>query len=207
MYLQAICEAYCSDPNPTRDSNALDAVKAAYCAWHITGTDLNFQLYFSATQYQLIWGNFPRGSSVLGYVVLLGLFLAASIPPGVQADWKILTHLLMPWAHEAMAVPICKKWQDPERLCGCQRCCRHDKIGGSSLDFCQAHKLRMASQMPQVALVVSIISLVYPCINSRSLLSICSAWEGELCTSIMCNIVTWTIKSLFFSVVHCKLYK
>lgn len=78
---EAICEAYCSDPNPTRDSNALDAVKAAI---------LRMTYY---------WYNFmplSRGSSVVGYVVLLGLFLAASmdvtasIPPGVQVDWEAI---------------------------------------------------------------------------------------------------------------------
>lgn len=78
---EAICEIYCSDPNPTRDSNALDAVKAAI---------LRMTYY---------WYNFmplSRGTSAVGYVVLLGLFLAAgmditaSIPPGVQVDWEAL---------------------------------------------------------------------------------------------------------------------
>uniref|UniRef100_A0A0E0Q3C1 Suppressor of RPS4-RLD 1 n=1 Tax=Oryza rufipogon TaxID=4529 RepID=A0A0E0Q3C1_ORYRU len=78
---EAICEAYCSDTNPTRDPDTLDAVKAAI---------LRMTYY---------WYNFmplSRGSAVVGYVVLLGLFLAAnmdvtaSIPHGVQVDWEAI---------------------------------------------------------------------------------------------------------------------
>uniref|UniRef100_A0A0D9WUT6 Uncharacterized protein n=1 Tax=Leersia perrieri TaxID=77586 RepID=A0A0D9WUT6_9ORYZ len=77
----AICDAYCSDTNPTRDPDTLDAVKAAI---------LRMTFY---------WYNFmplSRGSAVVGYVVLLGLYLAAnmdvtaSIPQGVQVDWEAI---------------------------------------------------------------------------------------------------------------------
>ncbi|XP_006658223.1 suppressor of RPS4-RLD 1 [Oryza brachyantha] len=78
---EAICDAYCSDTNPTRDPDTLDAVKAAI---------LRMTYY---------WYNFmplSRGSAVVGYVVLLGLFLAAtmdvtaSIPQGTQVDWEAI---------------------------------------------------------------------------------------------------------------------
>uniref|UniRef100_A0A0D9WUT7 Uncharacterized protein n=1 Tax=Leersia perrieri TaxID=77586 RepID=A0A0D9WUT7_9ORYZ len=78
---EAICDAYCSDTNPTRDPDTLDAVKAAI---------LRMTFY---------WYNFmplSRGSAVVGYVVLLGLYLAAnmdvtaSIPQGVQVDWEAI---------------------------------------------------------------------------------------------------------------------
>lgn len=57
-----------------------------------------------------------RGSSVVGYVVLLGLFLAASmdvtasIPPGVQVDWEAIlspdpdtfVHAVKPWLYPSV---------------------------------------------------------------------------------------------------------
>ncbi|TVU19671.1 hypothetical protein EJB05_35834 [Eragrostis curvula] len=100
---EAICEAYCSDTNPTRDPGTLDAVKDAI---------LRMTYY---------WYNFmplSRGSAVVGYVVLLGLFLAAnmdvtaSIPPGVQVDWEAMlspdpdtfVNAVRPWLYPSIKI-------------------------------------------------------------------------------------------------------
>ncbi|GJN10543.1 hypothetical protein PR202_ga28644 [Eleusine coracana subsp. coracana] len=100
---EAICEAYCSDTNPTRDPGTLDAVKDAI---------LRMAYY---------WYNFmplSRGSAVVGYVVVLGLFLAAnmdvtaSIPPGVQVDWEAIlspdpgtfVNAVKPWLYPSIKI-------------------------------------------------------------------------------------------------------
>ncbi|ONM27966.1 Suppressor of RPS4-RLD 1 [Zea mays] len=105
---EAICEAYCNDTNPTRDPGVLDAVKDAI---------LRMTYY---------WYNFmplSRGSAVVGYVVLLGLFLAAnmditaSIPPGVQVDWEAIlspdpgtfVDAVKPWLYPSTKISRCLK--------------------------------------------------------------------------------------------------
>ncbi|TVU13165.1 hypothetical protein EJB05_40697 [Eragrostis curvula] len=100
---EAICEAFCSDTTPTRDPGTLDAVKDAI---------LRMTYY---------WYNFmplSRGSAVVGYVVLLGLFLAAnmdvtaSIPAGVQVDWEAMlspdpdtfVNAVKPWLYPSIKI-------------------------------------------------------------------------------------------------------
>jgi len=105
---EAICEAYCNDTHPTRDPSTLDAVKDAI---------LRMTYY---------WYNFmplSRGSAVVGYIVLLGLFLAAnmdvttSIPPDVQVDWEAIlspdpetfVDAVKPWSYPSIKISRCLK--------------------------------------------------------------------------------------------------
>ncbi|KAG9440274.1 hypothetical protein H6P81_020439 [Aristolochia fimbriata] len=78
---EAICNSYCIDAYGSTDMKALENVRNAI---------LRMTYY---------WYNFmplSRGSAVVGYIVLLGLFLAAnmvvtgSIPTGVQVDWEAI---------------------------------------------------------------------------------------------------------------------
>ncbi|XP_068656156.1 suppressor of RPS4-RLD 1 isoform X2 [Aristolochia californica] len=78
---EAICKSYSGDAYGSTDMTALENVRDAI---------LRMTYY---------WYNFmplSRGSAVVGYVVLLGLFLAAnmevtgSIPTGVQVDWEAI---------------------------------------------------------------------------------------------------------------------
>ncbi|KZV24968.1 tetratricopeptide repeat protein 13-like [Dorcoceras hygrometricum] len=78
---EAVCDAYCGESFGATDIDALENVREAI---------LRMTYY---------WYNFMplcRGSSVVGFVVLLGLFLAAnmeftgSIPAGVQVDWEAI---------------------------------------------------------------------------------------------------------------------
>jgi hypothetical protein len=64
-----------------------------------------------------------RGSAVVGYIVLLGLFLAAnmditaSIPPGVQVDWEAIlspdpgtfVDAVKPWLYPSTKISRCLK--------------------------------------------------------------------------------------------------
>ncbi|CAN6180840.1 unnamed protein product [Urochloa humidicola] len=105
---ESICEAYCNDTNPTRDPGTLDPVKDAI---------LRMTYY---------WYNFmplSRGSAVVGYIVLLGLFLAAnmdvtsSIPPDVQVDWEAIlspdpdafVDAVKPWLYPSIKISRCLK--------------------------------------------------------------------------------------------------
>ncbi|KAJ3669831.1 hypothetical protein LUZ60_010155 [Juncus effusus] len=78
---EALCEAYSGDLFASHDLSMLTSVKDSI---------LRLTYY---------WYNFmplSRGTSAVGYTVLLGLFLAANmevtneIPPGVQADWEAI---------------------------------------------------------------------------------------------------------------------
>ncbi|KAL5993852.1 Suppressor of RPS4-RLD 1 [Asimina triloba] len=77
----ALCNAYCGEVYGSTDLNVLENVKDAI---------LRMTYY---------WYNFmplSRGSAAVGYVVMLGLFLAAnmevkaSIPEGFQVDWEAI---------------------------------------------------------------------------------------------------------------------
>eukprot|EP00268_Persea_americana_P065743 TRINITY_DN883_c0_g1_i2.p1 TRINITY_DN883_c0_g1~~TRINITY_DN883_c0_g1_i2.p1 ORF type:complete len:131 (-),score=26.64 TRINITY_DN883_c0_g1_i2:557-949(-) len=79
--MQVLSNAYCGELYGSTDINALENVKDSI---------LRLAYY---------WYNFmplSRGSAVIGYVVLLGLFLAAnmevteSIPQGIQVDWEAI---------------------------------------------------------------------------------------------------------------------
>ncbi|GAB2231766.1 hypothetical protein Droror1_Dr00010778 [Drosera rotundifolia] len=81
MAWEAVCNAYCGEAYGSMDFNALESVAEAI---------LRMTYY---------WYNFmplSRGSAVVGFVVLLGLCLAAnmeftgSIPQGVQVDWEAI---------------------------------------------------------------------------------------------------------------------
>ncbi|XP_073044864.1 suppressor of RPS4-RLD 1 [Primulina eburnea] len=78
---EALCDAYCGENFGSTDFDVLENVREAI---------LRMTYY---------WYNFTplsRGSAVVGFVVLLGLFLAAnmeftgSIPAGVQVDWEAI---------------------------------------------------------------------------------------------------------------------
>ncbi|URE00096.1 Tetratricopeptide repeat protein [Musa troglodytarum] len=106
---EAICSAYTSEMYPSNDLTMLENVKDAI---------LRMTYY---------WYNFmplSRGSAVVGYIVLLGLFLAAnmevtgSIPPGVQVDWEAILSpnpdaflsSIKPWLYPS--VRINTAWKD-----------------------------------------------------------------------------------------------
>uniref|UniRef100_A0A803KY54 Suppressor of RPS4-RLD 1 n=1 Tax=Chenopodium quinoa TaxID=63459 RepID=A0A803KY54_CHEQI len=81
MAWEALCNAYCGEAYGSTDFNALENVRDAI---------LRMTYY---------WYNFmplSRGSAVVGFVVLLGLCLAAnmefsgSIPEGMQIDWEAI---------------------------------------------------------------------------------------------------------------------
>ncbi|XP_043715068.1 suppressor of RPS4-RLD 1 isoform X2 [Telopea speciosissima] len=81
MAWEAICSAYCGETYGSTDFNMLEKLRDAI---------LRMTYY---------WYNFmplSRGSAVVGFVVLLGLFLAAnmevteSIPQGLQVDWEAI---------------------------------------------------------------------------------------------------------------------
>lgn len=81
MAWEALCNAYCGDAYGSTDFNALENVRDAI---------------MRMTYY---WYNFmplSRGSAAVGFVVLLGLFLAANmefsgtIPEGMQVDWEAI---------------------------------------------------------------------------------------------------------------------
>ncbi|KAL2906425.1 Suppressor of RPS4-RLD 1 [Bienertia sinuspersici] len=81
MAWEALCNAYCGETYGSTDFNALENVRDAI---------------MRMTYY---WYNFmplSRGSAVVGFVVLLGLFLAANmelsenIPEGLQVDWEAI---------------------------------------------------------------------------------------------------------------------
>ncbi|KAI3871831.1 hypothetical protein MKX03_027738 [Papaver bracteatum] len=81
MAWEALCNAYCGELHGSTDLSMLESVQDAI---------LRMSYY---------WYNFmplSRGSAVVGYIVLLGLFLAAnmeireSIPDGVQVDWEAI---------------------------------------------------------------------------------------------------------------------
>ncbi|XWS33530.1 hypothetical protein CRYUN_Cryun22dG0091200 [Craigia yunnanensis] len=81
MAWETICNAYCGETYGSTDFNVLENVREAI---------LRMTYY---------WYNFmplSRGTAVAGFVVLLGLFLAANmeftgnIPKGVQVDWEAI---------------------------------------------------------------------------------------------------------------------
>ncbi|GMH24057.1 hypothetical protein Nepgr_025900 [Nepenthes gracilis] len=81
MAWEALCNAYCGETYGSTDFNELESVREAI---------LRMTYY---------WYNFmplSRGSAVVGFVVLLGLCLAAnmeftgSIPQGLQVDWEAI---------------------------------------------------------------------------------------------------------------------
>lgn len=81
MAWEALCNAYCGETYGSTDFNVLENVREAI---------------LKMTYY---WYNFmplSRGSAVVGFVVLLGLFLAANmefsghIPQGLQVDWEAI---------------------------------------------------------------------------------------------------------------------
>ncbi|KAH9663845.1 Suppressor of RPS4-RLD 1 [Citrus sinensis] len=81
MAWEALCNAYCGETYGSTDFNVLENVREAI---------------LKMTYY---WYNFmplSRGSAVVGFVVLVGLFLAANmefsghIPQGLQVDWEAI---------------------------------------------------------------------------------------------------------------------
>ncbi|KAE8655171.1 Suppressor of RPS4-RLD 1 [Hibiscus syriacus] len=81
MAWEAICNAYCGETYGSTDFNALESVREAI---------LRMTYY---------WYNFmplSRGTAAVGFVILLGLLLAANmefagnIPKGVQVDWEAI---------------------------------------------------------------------------------------------------------------------
>ncbi|KAL5753095.1 hypothetical protein ACOSP7_023263 [Xanthoceras sorbifolium] len=81
MAWEALCSAYCGEKYGSTDFNALENVRDAI---------LRMTYY---------WFNFmplSRGTAVVGFVVMLGLFLAANmefsgqIPQGLQVDWEAI---------------------------------------------------------------------------------------------------------------------
>ncbi|RZR80271.1 hypothetical protein BHM03_00006266, partial [Ensete ventricosum] len=106
---EAICSAYTSEMYSSNDLTMLENLKDAI---------LRMTYY---------WYNFmplSRGSAVVGYIVLLGLFLAANmevtgnIPPGVQVDWEAILSpnldafllSIKPWLYPS--VRINTAWKD-----------------------------------------------------------------------------------------------
>ncbi|XP_072951320.1 suppressor of RPS4-RLD 1 [Typha angustifolia] len=106
---EALCNAYCGELYGSQDLNMLGAVKDAI---------LRMTYY---------WYNFmplSRGSAAVGYIVMLGLFLAAnmevtrSIPPGVQVDWEAIlssnldtfADSIKPWLYPSLKIN--KSWKD-----------------------------------------------------------------------------------------------
>lgn len=96
---EALCNAYCSEVYGSTDFDALENVRDAI---------LRMTYY---------WYNFmplSRGSAAVGFVVLLGLFLAAnmefteSIPQGVQVDWEAILNF-----DSGPFIQSIKKWLYP----------------------------------------------------------------------------------------------
>ncbi|KAK8710336.1 hypothetical protein V6N13_145666 [Hibiscus sabdariffa] len=106
---EAICNAYCGETYGSTDINALESVREAI---------LRMTYY---------WYNFmplSRGTSAVGFVVLLGLLLAAnmefagSIPEGVQVDWEAILNFdpnsfmdaIKSWLYPS--IKISTSWKD-----------------------------------------------------------------------------------------------
>uniref|UniRef100_A0A1D1YH34 Tetratricopeptide repeat protein 13 n=2 Tax=Anthurium amnicola TaxID=1678845 RepID=A0A1D1YH34_9ARAE len=106
---EALCSAYCGESYGSTDLSVLENVRDAI---------LRMTYY---------WYNFmplSRGSAVIGYVVLLGLFIAANmevtgdIPQGVQVDWEAILssnpdpfmEFVKPWLYPS--VRINTRWKD-----------------------------------------------------------------------------------------------
>ncbi|XP_012491923.1 suppressor of RPS4-RLD 1 [Gossypium raimondii] len=109
MAWEAICNAYCGETYGSTDFNALESVREAI---------LRLTYY---------WYNFmplTRGTAVVGFVVLIGLFLAANmeftgnIPKGVQVDWEAIlnfdpnsfTDSVKSWLYPSLK--ISSSWKD-----------------------------------------------------------------------------------------------
>lgn len=96
---EALCSAYCGEGYGSNDLLVLENVKDAI---------LRMTYY---------WYNFmplARGTAVVGYVVLLGLFLAANmeitttIPEGIQVDWEAILS-----SHPQEFLNAVRAWLDP----------------------------------------------------------------------------------------------
>ncbi|KAI3451958.1 hypothetical protein Pfo_008623 [Paulownia fortunei] len=78
---EALCDAYCGENYGSTDFDVLENVREAI---------------LRMTYYWYIFMPLSRGTAVIGFVVLLGLFLAANmeftgiIPEGVQVDWEAI---------------------------------------------------------------------------------------------------------------------
>ncbi|KAL5706920.1 Suppressor of RPS4-RLD 1 [Ranunculus cassubicifolius] len=108
---EAICNAYCGETYGSTDLTSLEDVRNGI---------------LKMTYY---WYNFmplSRGTAIVGYTVLLGLFLAANmeitqnIPQGLQVDWEaILTSDLTSfiesikiWMYPSLKITSCKDFPD-----------------------------------------------------------------------------------------------
>ncbi|GMI76873.1 SUPPRESSOR OF RPS4-RLD 1, SUPPRESSOR OF RPS4-RLD 3 [Hibiscus trionum] len=109
MAWEAICNAYCGETYGSTDFNALKSVREAI---------LRMTYY---------WYNFmplSRGTAAVGFVVLLGLLLAANmefagnIPEGVQVDWEAILNFdpnsfadsIKSWLYPS--IKISTSWKD-----------------------------------------------------------------------------------------------
>ncbi|KAK6923111.1 Tetratricopeptide repeat [Dillenia turbinata] len=109
MAWEALCNCYCGEANASTDFSMLESVRDAI---------LRMTYY---------WYNFmplSRGSAAVGYVVLLGLFLAAnmevtgSIPRGWQVDWEAILNFdpdsfvdsIKTWLYPS--VKVTTSWKD-----------------------------------------------------------------------------------------------
>ncbi|KAL5706914.1 Suppressor of RPS4-RLD 1 [Ranunculus cassubicifolius] len=108
---EAICNAYCGETYGSTDLTSLEDVRNGI---------------LKMTYY---WYNFmplSRGTAIVGYTVLLGLFLAANmeitqnIPQGLQVDWEaILTsdptsfiESIKIWMYQSLKITSCKDFPD-----------------------------------------------------------------------------------------------
>ncbi|KAL5706923.1 hypothetical protein ACHQM5_025029 [Ranunculus cassubicifolius] len=108
---ETICNAYCGETYGSTDLTSLEDVRNGI---------------LTMTYY---WYNFmplSRGTAIVGYTVLLGLFLAANmeitqnIPQGLQVDWEaILTsdptsfiESIKIWMYQSLKITSCKDFPD-----------------------------------------------------------------------------------------------
>ncbi|XP_057964310.1 suppressor of RPS4-RLD 1 [Malania oleifera] len=113
MAWEALCNAYCGETYGSTDLSELENVSNAI---------LRMTFY---------WYNFmplSRGSAAVGFVVLLGLFLAAnmeftgSIPQGLQVDWEAILDFdpdsfvdsVKSWLYPSLKVPPSGKVEYPD---------------------------------------------------------------------------------------------
>ncbi|XP_061351820.1 suppressor of RPS4-RLD 1-like isoform X3 [Gastrolobium bilobum] len=90
MAWETLCNAYCGENYGSTDFNTLENVRDAILRMTYYWTELLFRYNFMPLS---------RGSAAVGFVVMLGLLLAAnmeftgSIPQGLQVDWEAILSL------------------------------------------------------------------------------------------------------------------
>ncbi|KAG6729060.1 hypothetical protein I3842_01G007800 [Carya illinoinensis] len=112
---EAICNAYCGENYGSTDFNVLGNVRDAI---------LRMTYYCIVFRYNFM--PLSRGSAVLGFVVMLGLLLAANmeftgkIPQGLQVDWEAILNSdpnsfvdsVKSWLYPSLKVTT--SWKDPD---------------------------------------------------------------------------------------------